>query len=756
MGTRHLLALSVVLGVVAGSSRSAAAGTFSASGNINFGSIVIGGNASSTETITNNDNMHSHSVDIKMSSCSSAFQMSYSGNTGQTLSNLNISKSGSIDITVTFTPTSPGAASCTVNIYSTGSMTVQTSFTLSGKGVQPAMAMFSTMSIDFGSLRDNATAPNIANLTITNTGGAQLVVMSTSFTGSGFSVKTPPASGTINGGNSATWVLQFSPSPAGVHNGTVNFLKPDGTSWGQVALTAHSTTAVISMADVAFGTVDVGSSPSSDVTVSNTVSNADTGSLHVTSAQIGVATMATVTPITWYSFSSCGAGGLASCTFSPTIFIANGTPKPIGITCAVPSTATAGDTQNATVTFMSDTDPGGTSSANLSCVAGKGVLTADAPGIGLGFTGQHVMTTSTQTQTFNVGNSGNVSVSFYLSVSGADASSFGATVMGGCGTSASNQCTLAASGSVPVTVTFDPQAENSLSANLVVNSSGLAPQITLNGVGIDRHVDVIDPKIVATAFRNPGTAAPVIPVEIDNTGQEPLTITDIALTAGGQPTPVWSLSPAPAYPLMIDGLGSTMVMVAFAPNAAGPAPTAQLTVTSNSDPSDGPMIMLDGNGENRDVAMGPAAIELGETGAGIPIHLTVVDPMNPLTVTNNDSMNTFHIREFQVTGDPGFSVAMPNGDPFSPSDIVNGSPQTFDVVFSPPDLGDFNGTIELFLDQDTVPQAFVPVHGSALFVGAHGGGCDAGGGGGAGGAAFALGVLLVGRRRRGSGPRRHA
>ena len=116
-----------------------------------------------------------------------------------------------------------------------------------------------------------------------------------------------------------------------------------------------------------------------------------------------------------------------------------------------------------------------------------------------------------------------------------------------------------------------------------------------------------------------------------------------------------------------------------------------------------------------------------------------------LQITSLDTTNTFHIQSL-VVDDPHFTLLHAPND----VDLPPSATDSFDLEFAPTDVGDFTATVSLFLDDDPDPTANVQVHGTAVFVDAHGaGGCQAGGGaGGAGGALLVAGVLAGAVRRR--------
>ncbi|HEX5063672.1 MAG TPA: hypothetical protein VFV99_30045, partial [Kofleriaceae bacterium] len=154
-----------------------------------------------------------------------------------------------------------------------------------------------------------------------------------------------------------------------------------------------------------------------------------------------------------------------------------------------------------------------------------------------------------------------------------------------------------------------------------------------------------------------------------------------------------------------------------------------------------------GNGKDRNVAMGPS-LDFGNTGAGVPVSYTALKvPDEWLTVINQDDAD-FKIREIKFDK-PEFKVQTLSGDDVSNMDLPVGSTKQFEVIFLPPEVGEYTANMSIYLDQDPTAQRTIEVHGRALFVDAHGGGgfgCSTGRGTGWG-VLLALGLLRRKRRR---------
>jgi hypothetical protein len=445
----------------------------------------------------------------------------------------------------------------------------------------------------------------------------------------------------------------------------------------------------------------------------------------------------------WFSFGGCGGG--TSCTFSPALSITNA--MVVGVRCSPPAAANANDMQAATVTFTSDTDSGTDYVASLTCTAGKSLLATSMSTVT--FTPQLVATASTPVS-FTVTNTGNVNATFYLQRTGANAAAFTAiattpTQPTGCGASSTSQCTvLANNGTAQVTVAVTPGYEGDVTAGLsLVSTSTPFPQLTLSGRGIDRHIDLTESVQFPDTFRNPGDMATILPVTIKNIGEYPLQVSQIALDGA----PSWQLA-EPVAPFEIAGLSSRELKVAFTPVTAGKAPDATLAVMSDDRTTPLRTVVISGNGKDRNVAFGPGAIDFGNTGAGVPVRLTTIKESNDwLTVLNEDEFD-FIIRDVQFDVQGVFRVEAIDGGGVQGMKLAAGERHNLELVFLPPDVGEYTANMTLYLDQDPLGQCTVQLSGNALFVDAQGGGgfgCSSTRGGSAG---LALVLLVLLRRKR--------
>lgn len=702
---------------------------------LDAGNVLIGSTGTSPDgTLSSNNNVR---VDLVVTN-----QCSGTGQGTFTLSQTtNINLNNPATITVSYTPTTGGTRTCTVSVRDSGNNSNYGSFSVRGTGQNPPTISVTGMT-DFGAVRWNDAAPTHTTsrtFTVTNTGDVTLDVTDVTIGGTNagdFSITAGSTPQSILPNNSKSWTVTFDPSAGGTRSATLTFTSNDPNNpTHTLNLTGTGTNAVISVpANADFGIVVAGSSGSLDVTVSN-IGGSPKGNLGVASA--------TITDTSgWFTFSGCGSG--TNCTFSPALSIANSAV--VGVRCSPPADATLNQMATATLSFSSDSDPVASpaDTATLKCTAGKSdlVLTKNT----VQFTPQLVGTTTTMPVTLDVSNNGNVGATFYLQRTGANAAAFAATTSTGCGTSSSNQCSLSPAATVTINVTFTPGAEGDISAGLTLVSSPASPQAVLTGRGIDRHIHFVDSVQFPDTFRNPGDTATIQPVTIENIGEYPLHVSSVLLDGA----PNWQLAEQLA-PFDVPGLSSHDVMVMFTPVTAGKAPDGTLAVMSDDRQNPLLNVILSGNGKDRNVSMGPPVIDFGNTGAGVPVTLTSLkNPDDWLTVANLDDTK-FRIREIKFDMPDVFKVQTLSGESISDMDLPAGATSQFEVVFLPPDVGEYVGNMTLYLDQDPLGQRTIEVRGRALFVDAHGGGgfgCSAGRGAGSG-MLLVLAALLRGKRRRG-------
>src|ERR1700719_3762641 len=203
---------------------------------LNFGSTVVGKKVSQTVSVVNTGNI---SVNISQANVSG----SQFSQTGLTLP-LTLSVGQSSSFQVWFDASSAGNA--------TGNLTVQTDTGVSSAQVAlagiattaPPQINVSSTSLNLGSATVGTTAQS--TLTITNAGGANLIISLISLSGGPFGVFGITTPSTIAPGSSATLSVSFSPTTAGSGSGSISITGNDPqTPTTTITLTGTATSAAI-------------------------------------------------------------------------------------------------------------------------------------------------------------------------------------------------------------------------------------------------------------------------------------------------------------------------------------------------------------------------------------------------------------------------------------------------------------------------------------------------------------------------------
>lgn len=392
---------------------------------LTFSNVQVGSNQKQTVTVTNTGGS---SVTVS--------QVTISG-TGFSLSGLTLPLSlaagASTSFSVVFTPTAAGNSSGMVSFTSTASGTAP-SISLTGAAVAASTLTANPTSLSFGTLLIGSS--KTTSETITNSGTTSLTVSQAAVTGAGFSISGLVTPLTLTAGQSASFNVTFAPQSSTAVSGNIAFSTTGSTATTDVSLSGTGTTPGMLGANptsVSFGSVQVGSSSSKTVTITNTGGQ----TVNVTQA------------------AASGSGfSLAGLT--------------------LPFSLTGGQKYTFTVTFTP---------AASGSVSGNAILTSDAsnpslavPLTGTGATpGQLAVTSSLSFGSVTVGTT--KSLSSTLSASGASVTVTGVT---------SNNTEFTYSGltlpltmnagqSQPFTVTFSPQASGTSSGSFTFASNATNP-----------------------------------------------------------------------------------------------------------------------------------------------------------------------------------------------------------------------------------------------------------------------------------------
>jgi len=357
------------------------------------------------------------------------------------------------------TPASPQTTppSCTVTMSADETVTATFNTTPAGTiTITPTTLLFGDEGV--------GTTTASQTLTVSNTGGTAVTFTNIAMTGDFAGATLSQCPSIAVEGAPCTFHITFTPTAAGVRNGTITFTDNATGSPQTVTLTGTGVAAVIGITPttLTFGNQVVGTtSAAQTVTVSN---NGEFPLIFSNIAMNGDFAGATL--------AQCPSIGeeAPSCVFSITF-------KP-----------TATGTRTGTITFT-DNATGSPQTVTLTGTGTPGAATVTVTPTSLTFGSQAISTTSAALSVM-VTNTGTAAVNFAgFTTSGADAEDFSVpqpNTSGGC----SPTGTLAAGASCTINVLFTPQAAGARTATLLIadNATGSPQTVALSGTGVTSTV----------------------------------------------------------------------------------------------------------------------------------------------------------------------------------------------------------------------------------------------------------------------------
>ena len=427
----------------------------------------------------------------------------------------------SCTISVSFAPTSAGAASDVLSVSDDATNSPQT-MTLAGSGITPAY--LSAVNFAFGSVNVNTTSA-AKTVTVTNRETSALAV---SISVSAGYAETDTCGGSIPASGSCTISMTFTPTAVGAQNGSLTVTPSVGpvltgnlTGTGIAAFTLSPTS-------LAFGNQIVGTtSAAKTVTLTNK-----------TTAALGISGVSVPAPFAQTSTCGSSLAASASCTFSVTF-------KP---TSAVASSG------NLAFTLSN----GGAQSVSLT---GTGLLPLSVTPTSIAF-GNQATNTASAAQTVTIKNTATTSLS-------------GLTVStSGTGFAQTNGCTstLAAGASCTDSIVFTPTSTGAKTGTVSVNyTGGTAQTVSLTGTGT--AAVAISPTSLAFGNVNVGSTSAAQTITINNAQSTAMSISSIVASAGFAETTTCGSSLA--------SKASCTISVTFKPTVGG-AQTGTITITDNA------------------------------------------------------------------------------------------------------------------------------------------------------------------------------
>jgi hypothetical protein len=291
--------------------------------------------------------------------------------------------------------------------------------------------------------------------------------------------------------------------------------------------------------------------------------------------------------------------------------------------------------------------------------------------------------TTSPPQTASLTNFAATKVSITINITGTNSADF----------AQSNNCgaSLPPNGSCKIQVTFSPSIVGNESASLNVTFQGSAPlSMPLTGVGTDQTFTVtLTPSSLAFATQLVGTTSPGQPATLTNTGNQPITISNIAAT-----TPFSQTNNCPSN-LGTDS--NCQIQVAFTPTDKG---TVNGTLSVTDDAVGSPQtVALSGTGTA--VVLSPTGIKFGNQKVGtksVPVPITL----------SNLGTSSLSITQIAFTGaDPNdFTQKNTCGNSVPPQ-----SKCTITVMFTPKAKGSRLANLSISDNDPTSPQT-VPLSGN--------------------------------------------
>ncbi|HEY6292802.1 MAG TPA: choice-of-anchor D domain-containing protein [Terriglobia bacterium] len=190
-------------------------------------------------------------------------------------------------LTVAFAPSQAGPESATLNInyfYTVGTVLTQP-VSLTGTGTYVEINSTPPL-LSFGTVVVGQTSTTTQNTTITNTNSTPLTISSTVINGAhagDYSIASNTCGSTLGGGATCQLKVNFTPTATGTRYATITMTDSDLGSPHVIGLTGIGTNVSLTPANLSFGSVSLGGSTSSTVTLTN-VSTSSTVS--ITNSQV--------------------------------------------------------------------------------------------------------------------------------------------------------------------------------------------------------------------------------------------------------------------------------------------------------------------------------------------------------------------------------------------------------------------------------------------------------------------------------------
>ena len=510
-------------------SGTAVTGSYSMSfspGSVNLGNVNVGSSATQNLQLSNTGNSNVTLTQVAASGAG----VSISG----IVTPVTIAPTQGVTLTVKYSPTTSGPMTGSVTVVN--DQGVNAVAAVAGTGVQPGINL-TPSTVSLGSVVTGST--NSRAVQITNSGTASLTISQATVAGTGFSLSGLALPQTLAPGQTGSFNVQYAPKTAGAVSGSISIVSNAPNSPSTVALSgtgvAGSYTMSLSPATVSFGSVNVGSSTTQNVQLSNT------GNSSVTVTQIG----------------SSGSGISVSGVATPVTIV----PSQSVMLTVKYSPATSGATSGS-VTVVNDQGVNAVATVTGTGVESGITLTPTTASFG------SVVTGNTNSQTIQIKNSGTAS----LTISQATVTGTGFSIGG-----LTLPLALAPGQTGSFNVQYAPKTAGAVSGSIsIVSDAPNSPAtVALSGTGVAATYAIsLSPSSLGFGSVTNGstTAQSFI---VTNTGNSNVAISGMSVTGTG-------------YSIVSGGGAVTLspnqsnsVSVQFAPTTAGTA-NGSVSIVSNA------------------------------------------------------------------------------------------------------------------------------------------------------------------------------
>jgi hypothetical protein len=525
----------------------------------------------------------------------------------------SLAANSSCSISVTFKPTTQGAANGTLTVTDNSGYFSSTTQMLSmtGTGIGPTAGVAPTGLTFTSQLVGTSSATQ--GVTLSNSGTAALTIASIAIGGTsgGDFSQTNNCGTSVAAGASCAITVTFKPTASGTRSASVTITDNTGGATGSVQTATLSGTAIAPVASL----------PAS--------LPAFAGTLVGTSSAVQTLTLSNSSGTAALTISGIVVGGANGGDFSQTNNC--GTSVAAGAACAITVTfkPTATGARSGTIT-VTDNTGGASGSTQVATLTGTGtepvVSLTTLPAFGSLAVG-----TTSAAQTVTLSNTGTAALTVSgIALSGTNAADFAQTNTCGTSVAAGTTCTIS--------ITFTPTAGGTRSATLTVTDnnnavSGSAQTVTLSGTGTQAAV-TLSASSIAFGNQNVGTASVLKPVTITNSGTATLTLTSI--TVDGD----YTISNPCGSSLAVGAMCT--VNVTFKPTAIG-LRTGDVTVTDNA-ATPTQTVSLTGTGLGAQVSFSKTSLTFGAELVGVS------SASQSVTVTNSGNA-ALTVTSVAATGD---------------------------------------------------------------------------------------------------------